>query len=163
GPAFDCTSAIAAAIEACAAAGGGRVLIPPGEWLSGPIHLKSDIDLHLAEGARLRFSADPEQYLPPVFVRWGGQECFTYSPLIYAGGCRNVAITGRGVLLGQGEPWWRWEKSQQRACAKLYRMVLDGVPVEQRIMSAGATPLRPQFIMLIDCASALLEDFTIGQ
>jgi polygalacturonase len=139
------------------------VLIPPGEWLTGPIHLKSGIDLHLAEGARLRFSADPKQYLPPVFVRWGGQECFNYSPLIYARGCRNVAITGRGVLMGQGQPWWRWEKSQQRATSKLYRMVLDGVLVEQRIMSDESHPLRPQFIMLIDCAGVLLEDFTISE
>src|SRR5207253_1034179 len=72
----DCTAAFAAAIDACARAGGGRVLVPPGEWLSGPIHLQSNIDLHLSQGATIRFIADPKKYLPPVFVRWGGQECY---------------------------------------------------------------------------------------
>src|SRR5207249_4702374 len=76
----DCTRAIAAAIEACADAGGGRALIPPGQWLSGPIHLKSNIDHHLARGATVRFSADPDRYLPPVLVRRGGQECYNFSP-----------------------------------------------------------------------------------
>src|SRR5262245_7053037 len=104
----DCTNAIAAAIDACARAGGGGVLIPPGQWLTGAIHLASNIDLHLAEGAVVRFSADPQKYLPPVFVRWGGQECYNYSPLIYARSCQNIAVTGRGRLLGQGRPWWSW-------------------------------------------------------
>src|SRR5688500_16360309 len=73
---FDCTTAIARATEACAEAGGGRVLIPAGKWFTGPIHLRSNIDMHLEQGATVRFSSNPADYLPPVFVRWGGQECF---------------------------------------------------------------------------------------
>src|SRR5688500_10316169 len=60
---FDCGAAIARAIDTCADAGGGRVLIPPGRWFTGPIHLRSNIDLHLAEGATVRFSSDPTDFL----------------------------------------------------------------------------------------------------
>jgi polygalacturonase len=155
------TEAIAGAICACAEAGGGRVLIPPGAWLTGPIHLRSNVELHLREKASLRFSADPAKYLPPVFVRWGGLECYNYSPLIYARDCLNIAITGPGQLLGQGKPWWNWAKVQQRVSGQLYKMVLDGTPVEQRRLCTDQLPLRPQFIMAIDCANVLLDNFSI--
>lgn len=68
----DNTKAFAAAIEVCAAAGGGRVLVPAGQWFTGPIHLKSNIELHLAKGAEIVFSDRFEDYLPVVLVRVGG-------------------------------------------------------------------------------------------
>src|SRR5439155_15998992 len=160
---FENTLAIAAAIDACTNSGGGRVLIPPGQWLTGPIRLNSNIDLHIAQGATLRFVSDPEKYLPAVFVRWGGQECYNYSPLIYARGCENIAITGGGVLMGQGTPWWPWHKQQQQVRAKLTAMVLAGVPVKDRRFGSIDEPLRPQFISPINCTNVLLEDFTIGE
>jgi polygalacturonase len=161
--ATDCTAAFAAAIAACAAAGGGRVLIPAGEWLTGPIHLRSDIDLHVADGATVRFHADPRRYLPPVFVRWSGLECYNYSPLIYARDCRNLAVTGRGTLLGGGPAWWAWEKAEARSAASLYQMVLAEAAVEQRCFGDEGAPLRPQFICPVNCTNVLLEDFTIGE
>jgi polygalacturonase len=160
---IDCTVAIADAITACAQAGGGRVLVPAGEWFTGPIHLKSNINLHLERGARVRFSSDPGQYLPAVFVRWGGQECYNYSPLIYARDCDNIAITGPGTLLGQGRPWWPWEKKQQQVRQKLTDMVISGVPVEDRRFGSSDLPLRPQFIAPVNCTNVLLEDFTVGE
>ena len=160
---IDCTVAIANAIEACAKAGGGRVLVPAGEWFTGPIHLKSNIELHLAAGAVVRFSSDPAQYLPAVFVRWGGQECYNYSPLIYARDCDNIAITGPGTLLGQGQPWWPWEKRQQQVRQKLSDMVIQGVPVGDRRFGSTDLPLRPQFIAPVNCTNVLFEDFTIGE
>src|SRR5678815_1072233 len=85
----DCTAAIAKAIKACARSGGGRVLIPPGVFLTGCIHLRSNVELHLAQGATLRFSTQPQDYLPAVFVRWSGLECYNFSPFIYARDCDN--------------------------------------------------------------------------
>jgi len=76
------TSAIAAAIDACHEAGGGRVVIPEGEWLTGAVHLKSNVNFHISEGAVLRFSGDPSDYLPAVHSTWEGWECYNYSPLI---------------------------------------------------------------------------------
>ncbi len=158
-----CTVAIAKAIDLCAAAGGGRVLIPAGHWLTGPIHLRSNVELHLAEGAVVAFSADPQEYLPPVFVRWGGQECFNYSPLIYANDCRNIAITGAGRLLGGGKPWWLWKAAEARSRARLNQMVADGTPVEQRCFGEDEFPLRPQLICAINCEKVLFEDFSIEE
>jgi polygalacturonase len=159
----DCTAAIAAAIAACADAGGGRVLIPPGQWLTGAIHLRSNIELHLSKGASVRFSDDPNLYLPPVFVRWGGQECLNFSPFIYARDCDNIAVTGAGVLLGQGKSWWPWEKREQKVRKKLYQMVLDGVAAEERVFGCADMPLRPPLICPINCTNVLLEDFTVGE
>jgi polygalacturonase len=159
----DCSISINAAIDACHYAGGGRVLVPAGEWFTGAIRLKSNVDLHLADGAKLRFSCDPGHYLPAVFVRWGGQECYNYSPLIYAHGCENIAITGRGTILGQGKTWWPWEKKQQQVRQKLTDMVLQGVPVEDRRFGSQELPLRPQLIAPINCRNVLIEGITVAE
>lgn len=108
------TGAFARAIEACAELGGGRVVVPAGVWLTGPIHLKSHINLHLQAGAVVRFSTRPEDYLPLVLNRWAGIECYNYSSLVYAIDCTDVAITGQGQLDGQGETWWPWVPSGSR-------------------------------------------------
>src|SRR5271156_2631404 len=69
----DCTLAIAAAVDACAAGGGGHVVVPDGTFLTGPIHLRSNVDLHLAgTNSVLKFSVDPNAYLPAVFTRFEG-------------------------------------------------------------------------------------------
>ena len=72
----DCTAPIAAAIGACAEAGGGRVVVPAGTFLTGPIHLQSGVNLHLDKDATLAFTTDPRAYLPAVFTRFEGIECY---------------------------------------------------------------------------------------
>jgi len=110
--ATDCTAAIQQAIEACHAAGGGRVVVPAGVFLTGAVHLKSNVNLHVAEGATLRFSPDPASYLPVVVTRFEGTECMNYSPLIYAYEQENIAVTGPGTLDGSAalDNWWGWTK-----------------------------------------------------
>jgi len=73
---------VARAIAACHGAGGGRVVVPAGVWLTGAIHLKSNVNLHLAAGATLRFSPEPAKYLPVVLTRFEGIECMNFSPLV---------------------------------------------------------------------------------
>lgn len=153
------TAAIAAAIKAVADAGGGRVLVPSGRWLTGPVHLRSHIDLHLAEGAVLVFSDVMEDYLPPVFVRSGGIELYNYSPLIYARGCENIAITGPGSLDGNARAWWGWKKKET---SRAVEMAAAGVPVEKRVFGTREAAIRPSFVALIECKNVLLEGFTIG-
>ena len=92
------TDAFAAAMAACEKAGGGRVVVPKGKWLTGAVHLRSNCNLYLAEGATLEFTDDPADYLPAVPSSWEGLECLNYSPLVYAFGCTNVALCGKGVL-----------------------------------------------------------------
>src|SRR6266576_3005118 len=96
----DSTAAIAAAIEACRAAGGGRVMVPEGVYLTGAIRLKSRVNLHLVAGSTLKFSTDPRKY-PNVLTRWEGNDLFNYSPLVYAFREKDIAITGEGTLDGQ--------------------------------------------------------------
>ena len=93
-------------IDAASAAGGGVVSVPPGEHaIDGPIRLKSGVELHLEDGATLVFADDPALYLPAVLSSWEGVECLNYSPLVYAYGATNVAITGKGTLAPKMDFW----------------------------------------------------------
>lgn len=167
--AADVTDAIRKAIDECAAKGGGRVVIPAGEYLTGPIHLKSGVNLHVQKGATLRFSTDPSRYLPVVKTRFEGVEVMNYSPLIYARGQENIAITGEGTLDGQASDlnWWKWkggakpEPGTQRGDRdQLFKQADDGVPVEQRVYGAGHF-LRPTFIEPYESKNILIEGVTI--
>ena len=89
----DCSEAIKTAIDKCNQEGGGMVLISGGVYLTGPIHMKSNVNLHISENTTLNFSTDPKDYLPLVLTRWEGDACYNYSPLIYADGQNNFAIT----------------------------------------------------------------------
>jgi polygalacturonase len=166
------TAAIASAIAACNAAGGGRVVVPAGRFLTGAVHLKSNVNLYLAEGATLLFSTDPAHY-PIVFTRWEGIELMNYSPFIYARKQQNIAITGSGTLDGQGsaEHWWSWKgpwggtanhgwkegmPDQRKARAILFQMAEDRVPVEKRVFGDGSY-LRPAFVQPYDCENVLIE------
>ena len=158
----DATSAFRSAIEACRRAGGGRVVVPAGEYPTGPIHLKSGVNLHVAAGATVRFHTDPARYLPTVFTRWEGVELMNYSPLVYALDQQDIAITGEGTLDGQADEthWWPWKKTQKPARDRLLRMAEDGVAVAERVFGAGHD-LRPNFIQPYRCRNVLIEGVTI--
>jgi polygalacturonase len=165
----DCTSAIREAIAACHNAGGGRVVVPAGRFLTGPVHLRSNVNLHVSAGATLAFRTDPAAYLPPVLTRWEGMEMMGYSPLLYANGVENIAITGTGTLDGQAseQNWWAWKggkgrplPNQSAARDKLQEMVEAGAPVAQRVFAEGSY-LRPQFIQFYRSRNILIEGVTI--
>lgn len=151
------------AVDACALAGGGTVVVGAGEWISGPVHLYSNIQLHLEKGAEVHFQKEFAAYLPVVFTRWEGVECYNYSPLIFAENCRNVAITGEGRLIGGGEAWWHWKKLQQEAANELCYAERNHIPVENRIYGTEEAALRPSFIQFINCIKVRMEDFTIEE
>jgi len=154
-------TAIARAIDAAHRAGGGRVVVPAGTWLTGgPAHLRSNVALHLDDGAILSFSPDPADYLPGVPTSWEGIECVNYSPLVYALDCRNVAVTGSGVLRAELDIWQAWYARPQphmEALVELYQMARRGVPAAQRDMTTGAANLRPHFIQFNRCRNVLIE------
>lgn len=157
----DSTNAIRAAVADCARSGGGHVVVPSGTFVSGAIHLQSGVDLHLDDGAVLRGSTDLEQYLPNVYTRWQGIECYNYSPLIYANGQQNVAVTGTGTIDGQGTvaSWHSWGGGGADWTA-LQQMGADGVPVEQRQFGAGHK-LRPNMVQFYGCQNVLVADLTL--
>ncbi|HYC72134.1 MAG TPA: glycosyl hydrolase family 28 protein [Opitutaceae bacterium] len=160
----DARPAIQAAIEAAAQAGGGRVEIPAGRWEShGPIHLRSNIDLHLAEGATLLFSPEARHYLPVVLTRWEGTELHTYSPLIYGFEVHDVAITGKGTIDGNAQSeflGWVQDGLQRDDMDRLRRMGVDGTPAAQRVFGEGSH-LRPPLIQFFRAERVLLEDYTL--
>jgi polygalacturonase len=163
-PGADALPAIKAAIAAATQAGGGRVIVPAGEWLSnGPVHLKSRINFHVAEGAVLKFSPEAKHYLPVVLTRWEGTELYTYSPLVYAFEVEDVAITGKGTIDGNGaSEFLAWIKPEFQAddVNKLRRMGSDGTPAAQRIFGEG-THLRAPLIQFFRAKRVLLEDYTL--
>ena len=138
----DCYPAITAAIAAAHQVGGGRVLIPQGNWyIKGPLVLRSNVHVHLQQGARLMFSANPDDYArygdvdcgrngKLVRSRWQGNDCLNFSPLVYAHGQQNIALTGEdwtSILDGQGgvpfenkpdECWWDWKGRGKPARAR---------------------------------------------
>ena len=160
--AADNRPAIQAAIKKAAAEGGGRVVIPAGIWLSkGPIHLASKINLHVAEGATLLFSPETKYYLPVVLTRWEGTEVYGYSPLIYAFEVKDVAITGKGTIDGNGaSEFLLWIPKAEKDFQRLRRMGADGVPVKERVFGVG-THLRPPIIQFFRAERVLLEDYTV--
>jgi len=169
----DCTNAFHKAIESCNRAGGGRVLVPAGEFLTGPIHLRSNVNLHVTKRATIKFSPDPRKYLPVVFTRWEGMELMNYSPFIYAFEQTNIAITGEGIIDGRAdcEHWWPWkgrtqcgwkkgDPEQSKARSLLYEYVAKGAPVNERVFGDGSF-LRPQFIQPYRCQNVLIESVTL--
>lgn len=154
-------NAIAMAINVCSQNGGGDIVIPKGRWQSGAIHLKSNIHLHLEDGVEIEFSDKFEDYLPTVFTRWEGMECYNYSSLIYANDCENISVTGKGKLIGNGQVWWDWKKTQQKAANELCYAEYNGIEVKDRIYGTEKDALRPSFIQPINCKNVLLEGFEI--
>jgi polygalacturonase len=157
------------AVAECEKNGGGTILVPAGKFLTGPIALKSNINLHLSAGAVLLFSSDPADY-PIVKTRWEGTECHALSPMVFADFCENVSITGSGILDGQGAPWWEIAKT-----AKTGNVDTDRFPFVKKILELNAEVmkiagsggggfysgfLRPSLIQLKDCSHATIDGIT---
>lgn len=171
----DASEFFAAAVEASRKAGGGRIVVPAGKYRTGPIHLVSNTELHVEEGAEIHFIPDPERYLPAVKTRWEGMEMMGYSPLIYAHKCENVALTGNGLIDGGADcdTWWPWKgkngkcdnssnegDTQHPARAKLMEEMEAGVPVADRHYAEGSF-LRPPLVQFYECNNVLIEGVTL--
>lgn len=172
-----CHEIINLAIVRMSQQGGGTVVVPAGTYYTGPITLKSNVNLHISEGAVLKFSTDINDYFPAVWTRWEGLDCYNARPLIYAYGETNIAVTGSGVIDAQGDvSWWERQQRMERRDfredpndpeSKLYRasrlklleMAESHVPVDERIFDE-VTCLRPQTLNFNFCTTALVEGVT---
>ena len=169
----DCTEAIARAVSDCNAAGGGRVVVPAGIFSTAPIHLKSNVNLYLADASVLSFSRDPARYLPVVYTRWEGVECLNYSAQVYADGQENIALTGSGTLEGNADcsHWWPWkgrtncgwsegQPNQDPARNALFNMGDKDAPLAERIFGQGHY-LRPNMVQFCRSKNILIEGVTM--
>lgn len=181
------TGAIQQAIDMASKQGGGMVLVPSGFWLTGPIKLLSNVNLHISSGAVLQFSNKPKDY-PLIRTNWEGVDAIRAQSPISAKGQRNIAITGSGIIDGAGESWRPVKKGKLTAGEwdKLTHSggVLDSkketwYPTEGAlkastmdrpgVIAAGFTEanteeikefLRPNMISLRECEQVLLEGVT---
>ena len=154
------------AMQAGNKAGGGRVVVPQGDWVTGTIHFKDSCLLYLSEGATLVFEDDPSLYLPAVHTSWEGTECMNYSPLIYAFGCKNVGIAGSGTIAPKMDFWRTWfarPEEHIQATRQLYAMCSTGVAVEHRRMEEGKANMRPHLIQFNRCTNVTLDGFKIRE
>lgn len=160
------TIAIKKAIDAATKAGGGTVYFPAGKYLTGPIHLKSNITIYIDAGAELHFSDNFDDYLPMVESRYEGVDVTSFSPLFYAYKAENIAIKGAGKINGHGKKWWDfvegYKADQPRSkwqymFDSLNRNIL--LPDDPRQMKRGF--LRPPFIQPMYCRNVLIEGITI--
>lgn len=158
--------ALQARIDAASAAGGGRVVAEGTVWCDGPVVLKSGVELHFADGARLVFNDNPARY-PAVMSSWEGVECLNHSPLIYAFGATNVSITGRGTIAPRMDRWIEWiprTPEHMAATRRLYDWCSFAEPVGKRdLTKVPGANARPQLIMFNRCADVRLEGFRVRQ
>lgn len=181
------TRSIQDAIEQLAKKGGGVVLVPAGLWLTGPLTLKSNINLHLATGATLLFTADKSQY-PLVATNWEGLPQYRNQSPISANNAVNIAITGKGIIDGNGDVW-RMVKKDKLTESQWKKLVASGgllsedkktwYPSAQSLKGAGMTNpgqilpdrdaafyasikdfLRPNLVVFTSCRNILLEGVT---
>ena len=164
------TDAIAKAVAACAAAGGGTVFFPAGRYLTGSIRMESNLTLNLDAGAEILYSPDPADS-PLVPSRWECTNAWTHAPLIYANGKENIAITGRGTINGQGENWW-WRagrgprgKNDPRPAREAWLRLLDrienGEKLQAKDFGLASEYLRPTLVETNGCKNVLIDGVTL--
>lgn len=160
------TLAIKNAIDAASKAGGGTVYFPAGKYLTGSIHLKSNITILIDAGAELHFSDNFDDYLPMVKSRYEGVDVTSFSPLFYAYKAENISIIGRGLIDGHGKKWWDFVEGYKEGQARSkWQTMFDGLnkdiilPEDPKQMKRGF--LRPPFIQTMFCKNVLIDGITI--
>lgn len=160
------TTAIKNAIEAASKAGGGTVYFPAGKYLTGAIHLKSNITILIDAGAELHFSDNFDDYLPMVKSRYEGVDVTSFSPLFYAYKVENISIIGRGIIDGHGKKWWDFVEGYKEGQARSkWQTTFEGLnkdiilPDDPKQMKRGF--LRPPFIQPMFCKNVLIDGITI--
>ena len=159
------TKAIQNAIDRMSKQGGGQVIIPAGCWQSGRIELKSNVDLHLSEGAELHFSGSTKDYLPVVFTRDEGIEIMSLGAFIYANGAENIAITGKGHIVGPSTDCEIFQINKKKAL-NIEKIVTPEMPIEERVFDGkqhDGEVFLPKSIAPIRCKNVLIEGITIDQ
>ena len=168
------TQNIKAAIDSLSKQGGGTLFFPAGEYLTGPIVLKSNITINIDAGAVIHFSDNFDDYLPFVETRWEGTVMRSFSPLFYAIDAENIAITGRGKIDGQGKKWWNEHLrlvSELRNNGKIlnenkYQKLWTKENPDLKVSDYYKSTInikffRPPFIQTFRCKKVLVEGITI--
>ncbi|MDD3430134.1 MAG: glycoside hydrolase family 28 protein [Oscillospiraceae bacterium] len=170
------TEKLQAALDTLSARGGGRLLLPAGVYRIGALTLPSGVELHLADaGTVVQFvPITTQEHYPLVFCHWEASPCYNFSPLLYAFGAHDIAVTGQGILDGGADAshWWNWHHQVETSWSEnkpdlqlkdrgsLRRMNHAGTPVKERIFGDGHY-LRPNFFQPVQCNRVLLSGVTL--
>ncbi len=167
------STAFAEAIERCRQTGGGTVMVPAGRYLVNPLRLCSHLRLHLESGATVLFSDDITCF-PVVYTRWAGFMCHALQPCLFGDNLENIAITGQGVLDGQGANWWNIYRQtllamQGQGDAPPRNPIQDELAAKNTSVDTGGAVwdewrsqfLRPALLQLKDCQRVLLDGITL--
>jgi len=164
----DDSDAFRRAIDTCRDAGGGTVHVPPGTYLLDPLRLCSHLRLHLEGGAVLRFTDDFTRF-PIVRTRWAGFMAHCLQPCLFGEGLEHVAITGQGVIDGQGPRWWDAYRRLRSADDFHFPLESELARLNADVDVGGAVWaewdrmfLRPPLLQLKDCRRVLLDGITLG-
>ncbi|WP_149915397.1 glycoside hydrolase family 28 protein [Sphingobacterium cavernae] len=161
------TDIIRKAIQQASDKGGGTVYFPAGKYITGPIHMKSNITLFIDAGAELHFSDNFDHYLPMVESRWEGTEVTNFSPLIYGTDLENIAIIGRGKIDGHGKNWWKFSEVDVRNGLQNSKWQLEFKRLNKDVLAPDLPGwvergfLRPPFIQFLRCNNLQIKDITI--
>jgi len=155
------TKMIQSAIDRVSKKGGGTVIIPEGKWNTGRITLKSNVNLHLREGAELLIGGEIEDFLPAVFTRVEGVEVMSSGGFIYAFNAKNIALTGKGKIIG---PDFDTPVRTAKNAPGVVEVAVDpNMPVKDRIHDGyqGRWFYKPKSICFVECKDILIEGITI--
>lgn len=154
-PAFD------KAMVLCKKNNGGTIIVPKGIYtINGPIHFVSNVNLHLEDGAKIRFGSNPKDY-PLVLTSWEGTMLYNYSPMIYGNDVQNIAITGNGIIDGEAKNTWiKWKPLEKKDQLLSREMNHKNTPIKERIFGEGHY-LRPQLIQFFNSKNILVENVQI--
>ena len=164
---FDNTNAFANAISILRRDGGGTLTVTKGVWYTGPIELFSDITLKIEEDAEISFLTDENRYLP-VYTRWEGVDCYAMHPCIFANGQKNVRITGKGTINGNGRVWWekRIANKMQKEPKTALQFKFAGLNPDYKNQPSGGGGrniqfLRPPLIQFYKSTDCVIEDVRV--
>lgn len=157
----DCKKAFDKAMRYADKKGGARITVPAGiYYMKGPLTLTNNVCVNLEEGAVLKFAPEPEHY-PVVATSWEGTFLYNYSPMIYAFGLHDVAITGEGTIDGNAmSTFATWKKNQKPAQMRSRDMNHRGVDVAERRFGDGDW-LRPHLVQFYQCENVTMEGVKI--
>lgn len=182
------TTAFEKALAALSERGGGKLMVPPGIWLTGPIRLRSNIDLHVERGALIQFSGDYKLY-PLTIINVRGEKDVDSTPPIFGQNLENVAVTGEGIIDGGGDAWRMIKKAKLtegdwKSLVKSggvlnekgdtwwpSKAAMDGAKAVPELQKKGSLNLtdygpyhqyfRARMVRLIDCKKVLIQGVTI--
>ena len=154
----DCKPVFDKAMRLAKKKGGAHIIVPAGTYLiKGPIHFESNVCLELQEDAVLKFSPDPQYYLPMVKTGWEGTFLQNYSPFIYGYQLHDVSIIGKGTIDGNASTTFSTWKSNQKRGQQLSReMNHKEIPIAERNFGEGYW-LRPHLVQFFQCKNITIE------